>query len=121
MVFDPSTAKEEVKPKFDPSTAKLENVPVPVPSVELRQAQARKEAGIPEPKPDRSRKDIGLGELGISTAGGAVGGAFLPEILSAGGRAAQSTGLPYLSTLGRLANCSSVSTIKYITFIYNLY
>jgi hypothetical protein len=97
MAFDPSTATEEVKPKFDPSTA------VPVPSAELRQRQAAKEAGVAPAEPDRSRKDIGLGELATSTAGGAVGGAILPEILAGGGRAAQATGLPFVSSLGRFA------------------
>lgn len=101
MDFDPSTATEEAKPKFNPATARAEEVPVP--SAELRQFEAARKAGVTPAEPDRSRKDIGLGELATSTVGGAVGGAMLPEILSTGGRAAQATGLPFLSGIGRFA------------------
>jgi hypothetical protein len=112
MAFDPSTAieettaTEEAKPKFNPSTAKSDDVPTP--SAELRQKQAAQEAGVKLPEPDRSRKDIGLGELATATGFTAAGGAMLPEILSRGGRVAASTGryaastgLPFLSGIGR--------------------
>lgn len=105
--FDDPTSSVSDQPQIEPTQKKSSIVfdDVPIPSVEFRQQQAAKEAGItPEPsKPDRSRKDFGLGELATSTAGGVVGGAFLPEILSVGGRAAQATGLPFVSALGRFA------------------
>jgi len=107
--FDEPTQVEPTQKKssivFDdaPTPSASRSGEVPVPSAELRQRQAAQKAGVTPAEPDRSRKDIGLGELATSTVGGAVGGAMLPEILSTGGRAAQATGLPFLSGIGRFA------------------
>lgn len=106
--FDDSQEPVSIETKIEP-TKKSSIVfdEPPVPSVELRQRQAEKEAGITPTEPDRSRKDIGLLQLGSATGMGAAAGAAMPEILKFGGRAAASTGLPFLSGIGRFAESMS--------------
>lgn len=96
------STQQQVEPTQKKSSIVFDEIPIP--SVELRQAEASKDTDIKQPKQTRGRKDIGFGELGTATAGGAVGGAMLPEILGIGGRAAASTGLPFISGMGRFAS-----------------
>ena len=86
----PNVGEWEDSPK---STGEWESVPSDVPSG----------TGPALIRQDRSRKGIGYGELMSATGTGALGGAFLPEILRYGGRAAQQTGLPLVSGLGGFA------------------
>jgi len=86
------------------TSVNFSDLPVPTPSAEYRLAQAERQAGVTPVEIKRSRKDFNLGEIGGAVAGGAVGGALLPEILRVGGGALGSTGLPGVSQVGKFAS-----------------
>jgi len=86
------------------TSVNFSDLPVPTPSAEYRLAQAERQAGVTPVEIKRSRKDFNFGEIGGAVAGGAVGGALLPEILRVGGGALGSTGLPGVSQVGKFAS-----------------
>lgn len=79
----------------------ISDLPSPPSGVDPRDSDV---VEVPPPRrEDRSRTELGLGELISGGVGGALGGAFLPEILRYGGRVAQQTGLPLVSGMGGFA------------------